>query len=106
MSNQNTLPPQGIEHDKLSNGRLLLLYVPLAVSEYQANEYSLLPLEPTPGTSFGSRIQMSQSRTLELYESLKIHPSFCMNMLGRPDYWAPVHHWDTSDGHKLQAFGV
>ncbi|EXJ92173.1 hypothetical protein A1O3_00723 [Capronia epimyces CBS 606.96] len=25
-------------------------------------------------------------------------------MLGRPDYWAPVHHWDTGQGDKIQAF--
>lgn len=49
---------------------------------------------------------MSQSSTRNLFETLKIHPTFLLNMLGRPDYWAPVNHWDTGQGDQLRAFGM
>ncbi|EXJ93913.1 hypothetical protein A1O1_02306 [Capronia coronata CBS 617.96] len=88
-SNAFPLPLLADETRNTPKGRLLLF---------------LVPLTPTTDTSFGSRIQMSQSSTRELYETLKIHPIFLLNMLGRPDYWAPVNHWDTGQGDKLQAF--
>ena len=64
----------------------------------------LVPLTPTKETSYGSHVHMSQSNVKMFCEALNIHPLFLLNMLGRPDYWAPQAHWDSDDDGNLQAF--
>ncbi|RHZ43094.1 uncharacterized protein CDV56_100823 [Aspergillus thermomutatus] len=41
-------------------------------------------------------ISMTQDNTMDLFKYLNVDPSFIMNLLGRPDYWAPQTRW-TSD---------
>ncbi|GIJ86416.1 hypothetical protein Asppvi_005304 [Aspergillus pseudoviridinutans] len=57
---------------------------------------SFVPLIPEKHTSFASRISMTQDSTMDLFKYLNADPSFIMNLLGRPDYWAPQTRW-TSD---------
>ena len=53
-----------------------------------------IPLIPTPKASFNYAIPLTRASTHDLFSSLSINPSFLMNMLGRPDYWAPQTRWD------------
>ncbi|KAL4949841.1 hypothetical protein BDW69DRAFT_197752 [Aspergillus filifer] len=59
-----------------------------------------VPLTPTKNTSFGSRIEMTQANTKELFHTLSLNSLAIMNLLGRPDYWAPQTRWESDDlGH-------
>ncbi|KAF2835313.1 hypothetical protein M501DRAFT_962762 [Patellaria atrata CBS 101060] len=71
------------------NGRRMLLF--------------LVPLTPTPHTSFGNRIPMTQASVSHLFHTLGIHSLFLLNLLGRPDYWAPQTHWETAEGGDFVA---
>ncbi|KAL3473601.1 hypothetical protein BJX99DRAFT_261135 [Aspergillus californicus] len=62
-----------------------------------------VPLIPAKDTSFGSRITMSQTDTRELFRSLQINPLYLMNLLGRPDYWAPQTRWESDDNGDFLA---
>ncbi|PKX97803.1 uncharacterized protein P174DRAFT_439517 [Aspergillus novofumigatus IBT 16806] len=42
---------------------------------------------------------MTQDNTMDLFKYLNADPSFIMNLLGRPDYWAPQTRW-TSDSNS------
>jgi hypothetical protein len=64
-----------------------------------------VPLIPTPNTSFGSQISMTRSSTMNLFKSLDLNPLFLLNLLGRPDYWAPQTHWECDNDGKLSACG-
>ncbi|KAJ6138375.1 hypothetical protein N7471_004861 [Penicillium samsonianum] len=61
------------------------------------------PLVPTEGTSYGSRILMTQRNAKQLLETLQVNPLFMLNMIGRPDYWAPQAHWEVDDKGGLLA---
>ncbi|KAL1638688.1 hypothetical protein SLS58_008720 [Diplodia intermedia] len=41
----------------------------------------------------------------ELFSELSVDPSFAMNTLGRPDYWAPVTRATLNKAGDLEAFG-
>lgn len=49
---------------------------------------------------------MSQASATNFLSGLRITPLFLLNMLGRPDYWAPYSHWDLGDDGKLVACGI
>ncbi|CAI7631041.1 unnamed protein product [Penicillium manginii] len=36
---------------------------------------------------------------------MRINPLFALNLLGRPDYWAPKSHWEADDDGRLTACG-
>ncbi|OQE46820.1 hypothetical protein PENCOP_c001G05880 [Penicillium coprophilum] len=61
------------------------------------------PLVPTDGTTYGSRVLMTQRNAKHLFETLHVNPLFLLNMIGRPDYWAPQMHWETADDGRLLA---
>ncbi|KAJ5677282.1 uncharacterized protein N7477_002915 [Penicillium maclennaniae] len=63
----------------------------------------LLPLVPMENTSFGSRILMTLDNAKQLMETLDVNPLFLLNMIGRPDYWAPQTHWEADDNGRLLA---
>jgi hypothetical protein len=48
---------------------------------------------------------MTRSCVKDLFQSLKLNPLFLMNMLGRPDYWAPQTFWDLSSEGDFQSCG-
>ncbi|KAJ5232060.1 hypothetical protein N7468_005016 [Penicillium chermesinum] len=61
-----------------------------------------IPLVPTGGTSYGAQSLMTQSNAKQLLRSLQVNPLFLLNMIGRPDYWAPRTHWEEDDrGHLV-----
>ncbi|CAI7648622.1 unnamed protein product [Penicillium pancosmium] len=62
-----------------------------------------VPLVPSEKTSFGVRALMTQENTQLLIRTLQINPLFCLNLLGRPDYWAPKSHWEADNDGKLTA---
>lgn len=64
-----------------------------------------MPLVPTQNTSYGSRVLMTQENADTLLETLQVNPMFLLNMIGRPDYWAPQKHWDYDDNGKPAACG-
>lgn len=49
---------------------------------------------------------MTQSNTNELFRALNINPLFIMNMLGRPDYWAPQTRWESDENGDFLACGT
>ncbi|KAK2882501.1 hypothetical protein FQN49_000300 [Arthroderma sp. PD_2] len=63
-----------------------------------------VPLIPTKDTSFGSKIAMTQHNVTELFNSLAVNPLFLMNLLGRPDYWAPQTRWESDDNGEFLAY--
>jgi hypothetical protein len=67
---------------------------------------SFVPLSPTGGTSFGSCSAMTRDNVRELFQSLQVNPLFIMNLLGRPDYWAPQTEWHTDDDGNFLACGL
>jgi hypothetical protein len=67
---------------------------------------SFVPLTPTLETSFGSSIAMTKSSVADLYKSLSLNPAFLLNMLGRPDYWAPQTHWESDSQGNFSAIGT
>ncbi|KAL4916935.1 hypothetical protein BDW62DRAFT_211604 [Aspergillus aurantiobrunneus] len=62
-----------------------------------------VPLIPAKNTSFGSRITMTQSNARELFRTLSVNPLFVMNLLGRPDYWAPQTRWESDENGNFLA---
>ena len=48
---------------------------------------------------------MTQSSASDLFKSLKLNPLFLLNMLGRPDYWAPQTHWESDSDGNFSACG-
>ncbi|KAJ7866098.1 hypothetical protein B0H14DRAFT_3084268 [Mycena olivaceomarginata] len=59
-----------------------------------------VPLAPTANTSFGNSIEMTREGVEQRYFSkFNADPAFVMNLLGRPDYWAPMtrHRFDEQD---------
>ncbi|KAL4962610.1 uncharacterized protein BDV14DRAFT_99243 [Aspergillus stella-maris] len=62
-----------------------------------------VPLTPTKNTSFGSRIAMTQTNTKELFNALNLNSLAIMNLLGRPDYWAPQTRWESDDHGQFRA---
>jgi len=65
-----------------------------------------VPLTPTESTSFGSRISMPQGSVEKLFSVLDLHPLFILNMLGRPDYWAPQMYSLWEEDGSLSATGT
>ncbi|TAQ85808.1 hypothetical protein B7494_g5875 [Chlorociboria aeruginascens] len=65
--------------------------------------YRLVPLTPTKETSYGSRISITRSDTDTLFKAFRINPSYLLNLLGRPDYWAPQMRWDYDENEKFSA---
>ncbi|KAJ5834953.1 hypothetical protein N7447_000979 [Penicillium robsamsonii] len=61
------------------------------------------PLVFKEDTSYGSRALMTRRNAEKLFETLQINPMFMLNMLGRPDYWAPQSHLDADDDGRLLA---
>ncbi|KAE8351968.1 hypothetical protein BDV28DRAFT_9705 [Aspergillus coremiiformis] len=60
---------------------------------------SFIPLIPMADASWGNAIHLTRASVEALFDSLKLNPAFLVNMLGRPDYWAPQKRWErTSDG--------
>lgn len=49
---------------------------------------------------------MSQASATNFLSGFRINCLFLLNMLGRPDYWAPYSHWDLGDGETLIACGM
>ena len=68
--------------------------------EHGLTSSSFVPLIPTKDTSFGNAIPMTQSSVNDLFGSLSLNSEFILNLLGRPDYWAPQQRWDL-EGSKL-----
>lgn len=66
---------------------------------------SFVPLVPTENTSYGSRILMTKENANRLLKTLDVNPLFLLNMIGRPDYWAPQTHWEADDDGRLLACG-
>jgi hypothetical protein len=62
-----------------------------------------MPLTPTPGASFNYSVPITRANVDDLYNSLSLNPSFILNMLGRPDYWAPQSRWD-QEGSEFLGF--
>ncbi|KAJ5208876.1 hypothetical protein N7449_003255 [Penicillium cf. viridicatum] len=61
------------------------------------------PLVPIEGTSYGTRILMTQRNAKQLLETLHVNPLFMLDMIGRPDYWAPQTHWEADEKGRLLA---
>jgi hypothetical protein len=80
-------------------------FSPFPRSEPHTDLCSFAPLVPTEGTSYGSRILMTQRNANQLLETLQVNPLFSLNIIGRPDYWAPQTHWESDDKGSLQACG-
>ncbi|KAJ5188776.1 hypothetical protein N7491_005097 [Penicillium cf. griseofulvum] len=65
--------------------------------------YSFVPLTPAADTSFGNCTAMTRENTRELFQTIKVNPLFIMNLLGRPDYWAPQTQWHTEEDGSFLA---
>ncbi|KAL3711275.1 hypothetical protein TMatcc_005073 [Talaromyces marneffei ATCC 18224] len=65
-----------------------------------ANSDSSRYLKPS---SFMALIPMTRDLALDMFSSLKLNPLFFLNMLGRPDYWAPQTRWETSSDNAFQS---
>ncbi|KAJ5760338.1 hypothetical protein N7520_007494, partial [Penicillium odoratum] len=63
----------------------------------------LVPLVPAERTSFGSRALITRENTNSLMKLLNINPAFLLNLIGRPDYWAPQKHLEADDNGSLVA---
>ncbi|KAJ5174370.1 uncharacterized protein N7482_000247, partial [Penicillium canariense] len=63
----------------------------------------LLPLVPVENTSYGSRILMTLENANQFLKTFDVNPLFLLNMIGRPDYWAPQTHWEADDDGRLLA---
>lgn len=60
-----------------------------------------VPLVASKGASYQWATSISQSGVTHLFDSLRLNPAFLLNMLGRPDYWAPQTLWNEDDGSLL-----
>jgi hypothetical protein len=49
---------------------------------------------------------MTQDNTVDLFKYLNADPSFIMNLLGRPDYWAPQTRWTSDSNSNILACGL
>ncbi|KAJ7897527.1 hypothetical protein B0H13DRAFT_2234376 [Mycena leptocephala] len=60
---------------------------------------AFVPLTPTANSSFGNSVEMTREGVEHLFSKSNADPAFLMNLLGRPDYWAPVtrRHFDEQD---------
>ena len=67
---------------------------------------SFIPLTQMPQASFGSGISMTQSSVITLFGRLRLNPAFLLNMIGRPDYWAPQARWEFGEAGSLVACGT
>ncbi|KAL3489033.1 hypothetical protein BJX62DRAFT_166112 [Aspergillus germanicus] len=85
VSNPQSPPPAS---DDLKPRRLVAFFVPLI---------------PTKNTSYGSRITMTQDSTRELFRYLSVNPLYIMNLIGRPDYWAPQTRWESDSNGDFKA---
>jgi hypothetical protein len=74
--------------------------------EHILNMTSFVPLTPTPNTSFGNRVAMDQSITSMLFSRLRMNPLFLLNLLGRPDYWAPQTQWELNKNGDFVGCGM
>jgi hypothetical protein len=86
--------------------RLLALYVYIHIPFPHPDLCSFVPLIPAKNTSYGSRITMTQDSTRELFRSLSVNPLYIMNLIGRPDYWAPQTRWESDSNGDFQACGT
>lgn len=43
---------------------------------------------------------------MDLFKYLNADPSFIMNLLGRPDYWAPQTRWTSDSNSNILACGL
>ncbi|KAJ5514185.1 hypothetical protein N7463_003737 [Penicillium fimorum] len=83
---------------------MLVLWVIISRrAQFHTDLSSFLPLVATEGTSYGSRVRMTQRNAKQLLETLQVNPLFMLNMIGRPDYWAPQAHWEADSDGKLLA---
>ncbi|KAJ7486764.1 hypothetical protein FB451DRAFT_1227997 [Mycena latifolia] len=62
-----------------------------------------VPLHPKPDCSFGNTVGMTRGCVEQLFSTFDVDPAFAMNMLGRPDYWAPVTHMLFDEQDALEA---
>ncbi|KAJ6095934.1 hypothetical protein N7486_006680 [Penicillium sp. IBT 16267x] len=62
-----------------------------------------VPLVPAEGTSFGSRALITRENADNLMKILNINPAFLLNLIGRPDYWAPQSHMEADNNGSVAA---
>ncbi|KAJ5714684.1 uncharacterized protein N7483_011865 [Penicillium malachiteum] len=62
-----------------------------------------VPLVPSEGTSYGSRVLMTRENARMLLQRLEVNPMFLLNLIGRPDYWAPQRHLEADQYGDLIA---
>ena len=79
-------------------------FSPLKV-KYSSDWTSFVPLVPAEGTSFGSRALITRENANNLMKTLNINPAFLLNLIGRPDYWAPQKHMEADKNGRLVACG-
>jgi hypothetical protein len=70
-----------------------------------ANIDSFVPLIPAKDTSFGSKTALTQNCTQKLFQTLNVNPLFLLNLLGRPDYWAPQTRFQSDESGDFMACG-
>ncbi|KAJ5913911.1 hypothetical protein N7504_002794 [Penicillium tannophilum] len=78
------------QYDPSTGRKLLVFFVPLVPA-------------PVEGTSFGSRALMTRENANNLMKTLNINPAFLLNLIGRPDYWAPQKHMEADNNGRLVA---
>jgi hypothetical protein len=59
-----------------------------------------VPLIPARGATYQWATSMSCSSVTHIFSSLRLNHAFLLNMLGRPDYWAPQTLWNGSE-HEI-----
>ncbi|KAJ5993563.1 hypothetical protein N7451_009287 [Penicillium sp. IBT 35674x] len=78
------------QYDPSTGRKLLVFFVPLVPAQAE-------------GTSFGLRALITRENANNLMKTLNINPVFLLNMIGRPDYWAPQKHMEADINGKLVA---
>lgn len=66
---------------------------------------SFISLIPSPNASWGNAVPMTQASVENLFSFLALNPAFLVNMLGRPDYWAPQKRWEKATDGTISACG-
>lgn len=66
---------------------------------------SFVPLVPAEGTSFGSRALITRENADNLMKTLNLNSAFLLDLIGRPDYWAPQKHLEADKNGRLVACG-
>lgn len=66
---------------------------------------SFVPLIVSDDTSFGSRVGLTKHATELIFNQFNINPMYLLNLLGRPDYWAPQPRWEAISQDPLTACG-